>query len=520
MNSLRFVVLATVAALLGSTWSLQTAAQQDTSKSPVLTSTEQGSSSSSQSKPSAPSEQKSNSSEFSGVTFSGSLRGRAESWSWFDAPPGQSDYTFGALLLRVSLRQKKERFEWMVEGISPWLMNLPAQAILSAPQGQLGQGANYYAANHNQDGSAGFHQGFVKFKSLFGDAPSSFRLGRFEFSDGAEVKPADATLAALKNDRIQQRLIGPVGFSHVGRSFDGIQFDRATERNNFTFLAVRPVEGVYQLRSLYELDVDIYYAAFTRQLPSKRAPSEFRLFTVEYHDGRPILRVDNRPLAARAADHGNIRITTFGGHYLAAIGSGAAKTDLLFWGAAQVGNWGVLTHRAGAIAVEAGHKFDAPTQPWLRAGYFRGTGDGNPNDNEHSTFFQMLPTPRIYARFPFFNLMNNQDIFGEFLLKPVRKLSLRTDLHFLSLSNSQDLWYLGGGAYQQSTFGYTGRTAAGHSGLGTLFDGSLDYALTTKTTLTFYGGVVRGGSVEAAVYPQGGANPVSHFVYFEFLQRF
>ena len=520
MNYLRFLAAAAVATLLGLMWPLQTAAQEDTSGSPTLASAEQEPQSSSQSGPSTPSEQKSNSSEFSGVAISGSLRGRAERWSWFEAPPGQSNYTFGALLLRVALHQKKERFEWMVEGISPWLMNLPAQAILPAPQGQLGQGANYYAANHNQDGSAGFYQGFVKFKSLFGNAPSSFRLGRFEFSDGAEVKPSDATLAALKNDRIQQRLIGPVGFSHIGRSFDGIHFDRTTERNNFTFFAARPVEGVYQLRSLYELDVDIFYAAFTRQLPSKRAPSEFRLFAVEYHDGRPVLKVDNRPQAARVADHYNIRITTFGGHYLAAIGSGAAKFDLLFWGAAQVGNWGVLTHRAGAIAIEAGHKFDAPMQPWLRAGYFRGSGDGSPNDNEHSTFFQMLPTPRIYARFPFFNMMNNQDIFGELLLKPVRKLSLRTDVHSLSLSNSHDLWYLGGGAYQQSTFGYTGRPGNSHSGLGTLFDGSLDYAITSKTTLTFYGGVVRGGSVEAAVYPQAGANPGSHFVYFEFLQRF
>lgn len=520
MNCLRFSALATMLAPLCLILSLQTAAQEPTSGSPVLTNAEQDSSSSSQSTPSAPPERKSNSSEFGGVTISGSLRGRAESWSWFDAPPGQSDYTFGAFLLRVALSQKKERFEWMVEGTSPWLMNLPAQSILPAPQGQLGQGANYYAANHNQDGSAGFHQGFLKFKSLFGDSPSSFRLGRFEFSDGAEVKPADPVLAALKNDRIQQRLIGPVGFSHIGRSFDGIHFDRTTERNNFTFFAARPVEGVYQLRSLYELDVDIFYAAFTRQLPSKRAPGEIRLFAAEYHDGRPVLKVDNRPLSARTADHSNIRITTFGGHYLAAIGSGAAKTDLLFWGAAQVGNWGVLTHRAGAIAVEAGHRFDAPMQPWLRAGYFRSTGDGNPNDNEHSTFFQMLPTPRIYARFPFFNLMNNQDIFGELLLKPARKLSLRTDIHSLSLSSSQDLWYLGGGAFQQSTFGYTGRPGNGHSGLGTLFDGSLDYAVTTKTTLTFYGGVVRGGSVEAAIYPQGGANPGSHFIYFEFLQRF
>jgi hypothetical protein len=455
-----------------------------------------------------------------GVTVSGSLRGRIENWGWFDAAPGQSDYTFGAVLLRISLGQKRKRFEWLFEGISPWLIHLPTQAVLPAPQGQLGLGATYYAANHNQDGSAVFRQGFVKFKGIFGDKPSSIRVGRFEFSDGAEVAPKDATLAALKSDRIAQRLIGPFNFSHIGRGFDGLQFDRTTQRNNLTFLAARPTEGVFQLRSLYELNVDLYYGAFTRQFPSKRAPQEAGLFVLHYHDGRPILKTDNRPQTVRAADHHNIRITTLGGHYIAAFGSGAAKTDLLFWGVAQFGNWGVLTQKSSAFAIEAGHKFAAPMQPWVRAGFFRGTGDSDPTDNKNNTFFQVLPTPRIYARFPFFNLMNNQDVFGELILKPYKKLFIRMDVHYLRLNNSHDLWYSGGGAYQAGTFGYTGRPSNGHADLGILWDGSLDYALTGRSTITFYGGVVRGGAVQAATYPQGGSHPLAHFIYFEFLQRF
>jgi hypothetical protein len=116
--------------------------------------------------------------------------------------------------------------------------------------------------------------------------------------------------------------------------------------------------------------------------------------------------------------------------------------------------------------------------------------------------------------------MNNQDIFGELLLKPIRRISLRADVHSLALSNSHDLWYLGGGAYQQTTFGYTGRPSNGHSSMGTMLDGNIDYSLTSRTTLTSYGGVVRGGAVESAIYPVAGSNPVAHFVYFEFLQRF
>lgn len=474
----------------------------------------------SQPKPSPTPEAKTRPLNIGGLTISGSLRGRMEDWSWFEAPPGQNDYIFGALLLRLSVSQKRERFDWLIEGLSPWLINLPTQAILPAPQGQLGLGATYYAANLNQDGSGVFRQGYLRFKGIFGDSQSSFRFGRFEFSDGAEVKPSDPTLATLKKDRIEQRLIGPFGFSHVGRAFDGMHFDRTSKLNNFTFFAARPVEGAYQLRSLYELDADLYYGAFTRQFLSKRAPSEARFFVLHYHDGRPILKTDNRTQLIRASDHHNIRVTTFGGHYIAALGSGPAKTDLLFWGAAQVGTWGMLSHRAGAIGVEAGHKFSAPMQPWLRAGYFRSSGDGNPNDNEHTTFFQILPTPRIYARTPFFNLMNNQDAFGQLLLKPFARLSFRTDVHWLRLSNSGDLWYLGGGAYQSGTFGYSARPSNGRANLGILFDGSFDCLLTRSTTLTLYGSRVRGDSVEAAAYPQGGDHPSLYFVYLEFLQRF
>jgi hypothetical protein len=454
------------------------------------------------------------------LTLAGSLRGRAENWSWFEVPAAQVDYTFGALLFRLSLSQKKDRFEWLVEGMSPWLIHLPTNAVLPAPQGQLGLGGSYFAANLQQDGSAVFRQGYVRFEGLFGDAASGLLLGRFEFSDGAEVKPADASLALLKRDRIAQRLIGPFGFTHVGRGFDGVQYVRAGKINNFTFVAARPTEGVFQLRSLYELDVDFYYGAFTRQLPGKTSQGEARLFALHYHDGRNVLKTDNRPQAVRTADHRNIRLTTIGGHAMDVFGKNGGKVDLLVWGAAQFGRWGLLDHRAAAIAVEGGYQFAVPWKPWVRAGYFRGTGDGNPGDDTHSTFFQMLPTPRIYARFPFFDLMNNEDIFAQILLKPRSKLSLRGDVHYLRLSNPRDLWYVGGGPFQQESFGYVGRPNNGHSVLGTLADLSVDYALTSTTNLTFYVGGVRGGRVPGSIYPAGGAHPGARMLYFEFVQSF
>jgi hypothetical protein len=41
----------------------------------------------------------------------------------------------------------------------------------------------------------------------------------------------------------------------------------------------------------------------------------------------------------------------------------------------------------------------------------------------------------VYARFPFFNEMNNRDLFGELMLRPTKALTLRSDVHGLWLAN-------------------------------------------------------------------------------------
>jgi hypothetical protein len=459
------------------------------------------------------------------VTFSGSLRLRAESWDWFDTDKADGNYTFGAATLRFGFSQVKEKIEWQVEGEVPVLMGVPDNAIAPAPQGQLGLGATYFAANGQQNASLIFKQGFVRFKGLFGDKASSLKIGRFEFNDGTEIAPADAQLAAVKRDHIAQRLIGTFAFTHIGRSFDGLQFARNFKAGNFTFVGVRPTEGAFQLNGNDELDVDFYYGAFTQPKKFKTAETEWRAYVLHYHDGRPTLKTDNRTTALRTADKSNIRLTTVGGHHIGVFKAGKGKIDTLLWGAGQFGSWGNLDQRSGAIAAEAGYsfggsKFADKLKPWVRAGYFRSTGDGNPADDKHTTFFQALPTPRIYARTPFFNSMNNEDTFGELRVKPHAKLGLRFDTHHLRLSNSKDLWYAGGGAFQKRTFGYTGRSSNGSQNLGWMFDGSADVTVTSRTTLTFYLSGTRGGGVQSAIYPQGGPNPLARFAYIELTQKF
>lgn len=437
------------------------------------------------------------------IRFSGSLRVRSETWNWFDTTAAEPDYTFFAYLLRLSASQKLEKWEWQIEFAQPLLANLPEHSVAPAPEGQLGLGPSYFVANRDSTPVGLFlKQGFVKVRGVFDDKPSSVRFGRFEFADGAETHPKNATLAALKRTRIAHRLIGNFGFSHVGRSLDGVEYVRATPATNITLVAARATRGVFQVNGWGELDTDIYYGALTRPV-GKQAAGEWRIFALAYHDGRPVVKTDNRPAAARAGDHQNIRIATLGGDYLQTFQIGSATVDTLLWGAGQFGRWGVLSHRAAAVAMEGGIQPGWRLKPWFRGGYFYGSGDGNPNDGTHGTFFQVLPTPRIYARFPFYNLMNNQDAFGEFILRPHPQWTLRSDAHFLRLSSGQDLWYAGGGAFQPNTFGYAGRPSGGSRSLANVYDVSVDYRINEHLALTGYFAGATGKGVIERIYPQG-----------------
>lgn len=440
------------------------------------------------------------------ITVQGSVRTRVEAWDWFQDPHYENTYTFPGTLFRLGFSQHRQNLDWNFELAAPVLLNLPNNAVAPAPQGQLGLGANYFAANHNSQNTAYIFpkQAFVRFNGLGGSKRQSLQLGRFEFLDGSEVFPSNPTLAAVKRDRILQRLIGPFVFSDVQRSFDGFHYVYSAPALNFTIVAAIPTRGVFQTDGWGWVHTGFAYASLTGQVRAKgKSPGEWRLFGIYYDDWRHILKIDNRPLALRQNDFGNIRLGTFGGHYLQAVGTPAGMVDLLSWGAFQTGRWGSLVDRAGAATGEAGFqpKVLRPLRPWLRAGYFYGSGDSNSKDSEHGTFFQLLPTPRPYARFPFFNLMNNEDGFGELILRPAKSVTIRSDIHSLRLADSNDLWYSGGGAFQPWTFGYTGRPSNGARSLATLYDTSLDFNVSSRAAVGLYYGYAEGKSVIRHIYP-------------------
>jgi hypothetical protein len=454
------------------------------------------------------------------AVVAGSLRSRAYSWSWFGNSP-DGDYNYPGSLLRIGITRPADTYEVRVEAAVPILFNLPAAAVAPAPRGQLGLGASYAAANPNsRDVAALFlKQATVRLKALGGIAGQSLMIGRMEFNDGAEVVPKNTSLAILKRDRISQRLLGNFGFSDVGRSIDGAMYSLNWKQLNLTSIAGRPTQGVFQVDGWGELNINVGYAAVTGQAGTETSPAEWRVFVLGYDDYRHgAVKTDSRSAAARGADAGSIKVGTFGAHYLHMIATPAGPVDVLLWGALQNGSWGALDHTAVAFAVESGWQPASFKRfsTWLRAGYDYASGDHDPQDGTHGTFFQVLPTPRVYARLPFYNMMNTEDAFGEVTMKPTKRLAVRADVHALRLADANDLWYSGGGAFQPATFGYSGRPSNGHAELATLYDVSGDYALSPRVSIGLYVGHASSGTVAGAIYSSGGA----HLAYAELLCRF
>jgi hypothetical protein len=453
----------------------------------------------------------------SAPTVTAVIRERTNVTEWFSATPHSETYAHQDSLLRLSLTQRIRQWDYQLELGQSTELALPTDAVSPvSAQGQLGLGGTYYAANNNNSNpvAASFRQGFLRYRFKAGQ--DSLRIGRFEFFDGQEIAPSNTSLAWLQTNRIAQRLVGNFGFSNAQRSFDGLDGKVGGKSWNLTAMAGRAIQGVFNMNANPELNVDIQYLAYTHLLAKQHIV--VRGFGLGYHDGRTgLTKTDSRTTAARALDHKNIRIGTYGGDMIASAPVGIATLDLLVWGAGQFGTWGLLDHSAAAITTEAGIRLDrAPTTPWLRGGYLRTTGDKNNTDGTHNTFFQVLPTPRVYARFPFYNMMNSTDSFVQLVDKPGKKVEVRSDLHFLKLTAPSDFWYQGGGAYDNKVFGYVGRPGNNHSSFSTVYDVSADVPLAKQLSLTTYYARAFGKSVVGAIYT---ADRNSNYGYFELTYR-
>lgn len=456
------------------------------------------------------------------LTLSASDRMRGEFVSWFDpaGPRSNNGYSFFANRLRAGAALTLPMVDMFVEGQDTRLVNLPGSDSIAPLVGPLGPGATYFATTRTRDqGEVLLHRAYATIHD-FGLRGVSVRGGRIGYNHGMEKPPADPTLLWLQRERISQRLIGNFDYTNVGRSFDGLQGMYDNERFNFTAMASHPTQGGFNVNANTHID-DIDLVSLTATLLEDLAtgPMSGQFFGIYYRDRRDLVVPDNRPLTPaagcaapgagddfRSCDDGTIAIMTIGMNLTHAIDLGPGRLDLLLWSAGQVGNWESLDQESWAYALETGYQFPKVAwKPWVRLGFFRSSGDDNPNDGDHGTFFQILPTARLYAALPFFNMMNSQELFLQGILKPLDGLTVQPSVHWLRVTESADLWYSGSGAASDTFFGFGGIPSSGAPNgrpneLAYLLDLGITYTLNRHLEVYGYYGHAFGQGVVSAAF--------------------
>ena len=389
---------------------------------------------------------------------------RGEFVDWFaTAPTGPAPnyrYDFLGNKFQLGVRFTRDPYEIFVQVQDSTVANVPSNGI--------GIGSIYYA-NTRRDLQNGviLRNAWFGAKKPFGLNGLSLKAGRLLYSDAMDVPATHPNLKWIQLNRLSQRLIGPFDYTHVGRSFDGGHIGYDTELLNVTGFGFVPTYGGFEVDANRELDVTVGGIALNLKESPVVGTTIGRVFWYYYGDDRDVVFLDNRPLPVREGERGlSADLHTFGAHVVRAQPLGPGVADGMAYGFGQFGDWQSQTQRAWAYGVELGYRLNSVwAKPWLRTGINSGSGDTDPADDEHETFFQMLPTAWLYAQFPFYNMMNNQDVFVQWIADPHPMLSLRLDGHWLRVNSSRDLAYFGGGATKNDFFGFGGVNGNGRNEL-------------------------------------------------------
>ncbi len=428
---------------------------------------------------------------------------RAESWRYFEPRPGggDPDYDYLSDRLRVDLRGHWAKADLTLAIQHVGMVGLPEGALGPGP---LGLGPLYFDQGGRRVNSSQIYLRFANLRLPNVVSGVDLTLGRMGYTSGAEAPSGVPKIETVKRQRLDARIVGEFEWSIYQRVFDGVRVDVTQPRWRATGVAFMPTQGGFARQSNTTMR-DVVVAGATVSSRPATGPgrrTQVQGFGWQYRDRRSVTqRPDN---SGRTAPSGvDIDVTTAGAVVLGAYPTGPGEADLLAWGVAQTGNWYGDDHRAFALALETGYQWPrAPWRPWLRAGFFHASGDDDPADDSHGTFFPMLPTVRRFSQTTAYSTMNLRDVFVQIQARPRPALGLRLDLRRVDLASAADLWYAGSGATlaRGPVFGYAGRRSNGSTRLGTSVEASADYAITPRVSVNAFVGHLRGGPVVTGTF--------------------
>jgi len=301
-------------------------------------------------------------------------------------------------------------------GLSRIRLNLDAKPV---PQlrlfTEIQDSRDYKAAVTRRSGGGAFEdrvdffQFFVDIKDL-NTIPLTVRVGRQTLVFG------------------DQRLVGPFGWSNVGRSFQGVRLimkKDQVEANLWWVNVVNPEDG--------EFNEPIWDDDFIGFLANWQNIAQGELDTY---------------LFLRDNSSNGRQIYTLGGHFRGEP-TVDGSIDYDFELAYQTGDFSTgIDHSAILFHAGLGRTLMlSRMKPRFGFQYNFASGDPTPGDSENKTPDNLYPTNHLhYGSIDFFSWRNMQNVKLESSLKPHQKLLVKGDLHFFWLNEIHDAWYNSGGA--------------------------------------------------------------------------
>jgi hypothetical protein len=253
--------------------------------------------------------------------------------------------------------------------------------------GAFGPGPTYFVASGNNQNPTNLQlvELSLQIKNILA---SGFYLkgGRIGIQDGAEVLYGEPKIDWIKNERLSGKLVGTFDWPNIGRRYDGGTLDYGNNIFDLNLFGASVLQGAFDFNDGYKELNNVAIAGGTLTLKKDAiAPNtEFRIFNIFYFDNRK---------AAKDLAHGDLKINTTGASIVGAYDLGPGQMDLLLWFAFQTGNFGNLDQRAFGFISEIGYQLlQVLWKPWLRLGVTYASGDDNPSDSVHGTFFNILST--------------------------------------------------------------------------------------------------------------------------------
>ncbi|MCI0480710.1 MAG: alginate export family protein, partial [Candidatus Dadabacteria bacterium] len=122
-----------------------------------------------------------------------------------------------------------------------------------------------------------------------------------------------------------------------------------------------------------------------------------------------------------------------------------------------------------------------PWKPWVRVGLAYASGDGDPDDSDNGTFFNMVPTNHKWYGYADTTAFSNIiDAYTQILLKPFPIVGFDVEGHLFWLASDDEVWIGGSGPFNDSVFGYQFRNPVEGEDIESFLGGEIDVTLSIK----------------------------------------